>query len=128
VRSNGLLVFDSKTGLIFVSTRGWVNIFHEDSPDRSEASKIKTELGAKTMAYDQSTSLQLVMTNRSMGTRHPILWDIAEFENHDHVFRPGIDSPPKSGGNVGDLLAVAVPRCWREFSHREPRCSYADFF
>jgi DNA-binding beta-propeller fold protein YncE len=47
-------VYDSKTGLIFVSTReGWVHIFHEDSPDHySEAGKLKTEFGAKTMAYD----------------------------------------------------------------------------
>jgi hypothetical protein len=47
-------VFDPKTQLIFVSTRdGWVHIFHEDSPDRySEAGKVKTEFGAKTMAYD----------------------------------------------------------------------------
>jgi hypothetical protein len=47
-------VYDPKTGLIFVSTRdGWVHIFHEDSADHySEAGKVKTELGAKTMAYD----------------------------------------------------------------------------
>jgi hypothetical protein len=40
--------------MIFVSTRdGGVHIFHEDSPDHySEAGKVKTELGAKTMAYD----------------------------------------------------------------------------
>jgi len=47
-------VYEEKTGLIFVSTReGWVDIFHEDSPDHySEAGKGKTEFGAKTMAYD----------------------------------------------------------------------------
>ena len=47
-------VYEEKTGLIFVSTReGWVHIFHEDSPDHySEAGKVKTEFGAKTMAYD----------------------------------------------------------------------------
>ena len=50
-------VYDAKTGLIFVSTReGWVHIFHEDSPDQySEAGKVKTEFGAKTMAYDPET-------------------------------------------------------------------------
>src|SRR6516164_4014301 len=50
-------VYDQKTGLIFVSTReGWVHIFHEDSPDHySEAGKVKTEFGAKTMAYDPET-------------------------------------------------------------------------
>ena len=47
-------VYDPKTGLIFVSTReGWVHIFHEDSSDHySEAGRVKTEYGAKTMAYD----------------------------------------------------------------------------
>ena len=50
-------VYDQKTGLIFVSTReGWVHIFHEDSPDHySEAGKVTTEFGAKTMAYDPET-------------------------------------------------------------------------
>jgi len=57
-------VYDSKTGLIFVSTReGWVHIFHEDSPDHySEAGKVKTELGAKTMAYDARTQRIFVDT------------------------------------------------------------------
>ena len=56
--------FDSKTGLIFVSTRdGWVHIFHEDSPDKyTEAGKIKTEFGAKTMAYDPKTERVFVDT------------------------------------------------------------------
>lgn len=50
-------VYDPITGLIFVSTReGWVHIFLEESPDRySEAGKVKTEFGAKTMAYDSKT-------------------------------------------------------------------------
>ena len=57
-------VYDPKTGLIFVSTReGWVHIFHEDSPDHySEAGKVKTELGAKTMAYDSKTQRIFVDT------------------------------------------------------------------
>jgi DNA-binding beta-propeller fold protein YncE len=57
-------VYDSKTGLIFVSTReGWVHIFHEDSPDHySEAGKVKTEFGAKTMAYDPKTERIFVDT------------------------------------------------------------------
>ncbi len=57
-------VYDSKTGLIFVSTReGWVHIFHEDSPDSySEAGKVKTEFGAKTMAYDPKTERIFVDT------------------------------------------------------------------
>jgi len=57
-------VYDPASGLIFVSTReGWVHIFHEDSPDHySEAGKIKTEFGAKTMAYDPSTKRVFVDT------------------------------------------------------------------
>jgi DNA-binding beta-propeller fold protein YncE len=57
-------VYDSKTGLIFVSTReGWVHIFHEDSPDHySEAGTVKTKLGAKTMAYDPKTQRIFVDT------------------------------------------------------------------
>lgn len=57
-------VYDSTSGLIFVSTReGWVHIFHEDSPDHySEAGKVKTELGAKTMAYDPKTKRIFVDT------------------------------------------------------------------
>lgn len=50
-------VYDPQSGLIFVSTReGWVHIFHQDSADHySEAGKVKTEFGAKTMAYDPKT-------------------------------------------------------------------------
>jgi len=50
-------VYDPTSGFVFVSTReGWVHIFHEDSPDHySEAGQVKTELGAKTMAYDPKT-------------------------------------------------------------------------
>jgi DNA-binding beta-propeller fold protein YncE len=57
-------VYDEKRGLIFVSTReGWVHIFHEDSPDHySEAGKVKTEFGAKTMAYDPKTDRIFVDT------------------------------------------------------------------
>ena len=57
-------VYDQPTGLIFVSTReGWVHIFHEDSPDHySEAGKVKTEFGAKTMAYDPEKELIFVDT------------------------------------------------------------------
>lgn len=57
-------VYDPNTSLIFVSTReGWVHIFHEDSPDHySEAGKIKTEFGAKTMAYDPASKRVFVDT------------------------------------------------------------------
>ncbi len=57
-------VYDAKSGLVFVSTReGWVHIFHEDSPDQySEAGKVKTEFGAKTMAYDSKTDRIFVDT------------------------------------------------------------------
>lgn len=57
-------VYDPKNGIVFVSTReGWVHIFHEDSPDHfSEAGKVKTEFGAKTMAYDSQTDRIFVDT------------------------------------------------------------------
>jgi DNA-binding beta-propeller fold protein YncE len=57
-------VYDPNSQLAFVSTReGWVHIFHEDSPDHfSEAGKVKTELGAKTMAYDPKTDRIFVDT------------------------------------------------------------------
>jgi len=57
-------VYEAKTGLVFVSTReGWIHIFHEDSPDHySEAGKVKTEFGAKTMAYDPTTERIFVDT------------------------------------------------------------------
>jgi uncharacterized protein YjiK len=57
-------VFDPKSELVFVSTReGWVHMFHEDAPDHfSEAGKIKTEFGAKTMAYDPQTNRIFVDT------------------------------------------------------------------
>lgn len=57
-------VYDPTSSLVFVSTReGWVHIFHEDSPDHySEAGKVKTELGAKTMAYDPKTKRIFVDT------------------------------------------------------------------
>lgn len=57
-------VYDSKTGTVFVSTReGWVHMFHQDSADHySEAGKVKTEFGAKTMAYDPETKRIFVDT------------------------------------------------------------------
>ncbi len=59
-------VFDPASRRIFVSTReGWVHIFHEDSPDHySEAGKVKTELGAKTMGFDAKTDRIFVDTAR----------------------------------------------------------------
>jgi YVTN family beta-propeller protein len=50
-------VFEPETGMVYVSTReGFVHIFHEDTPDKfSEVEKVKTELGAKTMALDKKT-------------------------------------------------------------------------
>jgi len=57
-------VYDRDKGLVFVSTReGWVHIFHQDTPDQySEAGKVKTEFGAKTMAYDSKTDRFFVDT------------------------------------------------------------------
>jgi hypothetical protein len=56
-------VYDSRTGLLLVSTReGWVHIF-EDSPDHySAAGKVKTQWGAKTMAPDSKTGRLFVDT------------------------------------------------------------------
>ena len=50
-------VFDAKGSRLFVSTReGIVHIFHQDSPDKlTEVGQIKTEYGARTMAYDSKT-------------------------------------------------------------------------
>jgi len=50
-------VYDSTSAQVFVSTReGFIHIFHEDSPDKlTEVGKVKTEVGAKTMAYDPKT-------------------------------------------------------------------------
>ena len=57
-------VYDRKAGMVFVSTRdGWVHLFHQDSADHySEAGKVKTEFGAKTMAYDSNTGRIFVDT------------------------------------------------------------------
>jgi DNA-binding beta-propeller fold protein YncE len=57
-------VYDQKRRLIFVSTReGWVHIFHEDSPDHyRKVGTVKTEFGAKTMAYDPETQRIFVDT------------------------------------------------------------------
>jgi DNA-binding beta-propeller fold protein YncE len=57
-------VYDPESGFIFVSTReGFVHVFHEDSPDQySEAGKVKTEVGARTMAYDAKTGRIFVDT------------------------------------------------------------------
>ena len=86
-------VYDQKTGLVFVSTReGWVHIFHEDSPDHySEAGKVKTEFGAKTMAYDPET-------------RH-IFADTAEFEKAPG---PAKESPHPRPRPVPDTFHLLV--------------------
>jgi hypothetical protein len=36
---------------------------------------------------------------------------------------PVAPSSTEGGGQVGDLLAISVYRCWRKLSHREPRAS-----
>jgi hypothetical protein len=50
-------IFEPETGLIYASTRdGMIHIFHEDSPDDfSVVQTVKTEFGAKTMAFDPRT-------------------------------------------------------------------------
>jgi len=51
------VVFDPSTARVFASTReGFIHIFHQDSPDKlTEVARVKTEVGAKTMAYDPKT-------------------------------------------------------------------------
>jgi hypothetical protein len=58
-------VFDSDTGLVFVSTRaGKLHIFHEDSPDKlSEVETLTTEYGAKTMNIDPKTHNLFLVTS-----------------------------------------------------------------
>jgi len=50
-------IYEPETGLLFSSTReGRIHIFHEDSPDKlSVVETVKTEFGAKTMAFDPKT-------------------------------------------------------------------------
>ena len=57
-------VFDSETGLLFVSTRaGKLHIFHEDSPDQlAEVETVETEFGAKTMNIDPKTHNLFLVT------------------------------------------------------------------
>jgi YVTN family beta-propeller protein len=78
-------VFEPKTGLLYVSTReGFVHIFHEDSPDKlSEAGKVTTEYGAKTMALDPKTE-NIFVTTADFG---PAPAPTAE---HPHPNRPPI--------------------------------------
>jgi hypothetical protein len=70
-------VYDPASGRVFVSTReGWIHIFHEDSPDHfSEAGKVKTEFGAKTMGFDSKTNHLFVDTAKfetpAASTEHP---------------------------------------------------------
>src|ERR1700676_2828988 len=58
-------VFDSDTGLVFVSTRaGKLHIFHEDSPDKlSEVETLTTEYGAKTMHIDHKSHNLFLVTS-----------------------------------------------------------------
>ena len=58
-------IFDPETGLVACSTGdGTIHIFHEDSPDKfSEVQTVKTEPGAKTMAFDPKTHNLLVDTS-----------------------------------------------------------------
>jgi hypothetical protein len=57
-------VFESETGLLFVSTReGKLHVFHEDSPDKlTEVATVETEYGAKTMNIDPNTHNLFLVT------------------------------------------------------------------
>src|SRR5260370_4924637 len=65
-------VFESETGLLFVSTRaGKLHIFHEDSPDKvSEVETVETEFGAKTMNIDPKTH-NFFLTTADFGSPGP---------------------------------------------------------
>jgi DNA-binding beta-propeller fold protein YncE len=49
-------IYDADSGLLYVSTREAIHIFHEDTPDKfTEVETVKTEFGAKTMGLDTRT-------------------------------------------------------------------------
>jgi hypothetical protein len=49
-------IYDPDSGLLYVSTREAIHIFHEDTPDKiREIQTVKTDFGAKTMGLDMST-------------------------------------------------------------------------
>ena len=49
-------IYDADSGLLYVSTREAIHIFHEDTPDKfTEIQAVKTDFGAKTMGLDSST-------------------------------------------------------------------------
>jgi hypothetical protein len=86
-------VYDSESGLIFVSTReGMVHVFHEDSPNKfSEVETIKTEFGAKTMGLDTKT--------------HKLFLDTADFGPPP---APTADRPHPQGAAIPGTFHVLV--------------------
>jgi hypothetical protein len=49
-------IYDPDSGLLYVSTREAIHIFHEDTPDKfTEIQTVKTDFGAKTMGLDMRT-------------------------------------------------------------------------
>jgi DNA-binding beta-propeller fold protein YncE len=49
-------IYDPDSGLLYLSTREAIHIFHEDTPDKfTEVETVKTEFGAKTMGLDTRT-------------------------------------------------------------------------
>jgi DNA-binding beta-propeller fold protein YncE len=49
-------IYDPDSGLLYLSTREAIHIFHEDTPDKfSEVETVKTEFSAKTMGLDTRT-------------------------------------------------------------------------
>jgi WD40 repeat protein len=85
--------YDSSSGMIFVSTTdGNIHVFHEDSPDKySVVDTIKTQYGAKTMAFDSKT--------------HRLFLDTADFN------APAPAAQPAAGGRGG--RPVAIPGTFR---------------
>ena len=58
-------IYDPESGFVFASTReGTIHVFHEDSPDKlTPVEVVKTEFGAKTMAFDSKTHNLFVDTS-----------------------------------------------------------------
>jgi len=58
-------IYEPETGLLFTATReGTLHIFHEDTPDRfSVVETVKTEFGARNMAFDPKTHRLFIDTS-----------------------------------------------------------------
>jgi DNA-binding beta-propeller fold protein YncE len=91
--TNGVdtIIYDPDSGLLYLSTREAIHIFHEDTPDKfTEVEMVKTEFGAKTMGLDTRT--------------HRLFLDTADF---------GPLPPATKGEPHPDSERVATPGTFR---------------